>query len=179
MDGINCTAKEAAIYAKRTEIAAIPDFVFRDCHCCISLYPGCHYGSESCPYCGGFSEPPRKVIYGGPMMGMALTDLSSPVLKQNNAILAFGRKEATPPKSTACIRCGRCVSHCPFGLSSCDISKAFASGDGAALEKTKVNLCMECGCCSYVCPAKRDLVQRNKLAKAMLRDYQSKKGGTK
>lgn len=134
---------------------------------------------ELIEFCGGFSEPPRKVIYGGPMMGMALTDLSSPVLKQNNAILAFDRKDATPKKSTACIRCGRCVEHCPFGLSPCDISKAYAAGDGAALEKTKVNLCMECGCCSYVCPAKRDLVQSNKLAKGMLRAYQSKKGGSK
>lgn len=134
---------------------------------------------ELIEFCGGFSEPPRKIMYGGPMMGMALPDLSMPILKQNNAILAFNRKDATPPKSTACIRCGRCVSHCPFGLSSCDISKAYASGDGAALEKTKVNLCMECGCCSYVCPAKRELVQTNKLAKTMLRDYQSKKGGTK
>lgn len=134
---------------------------------------------ELIEFCGGFSEPPRKIIYGGPMMGMALPDLSSPVLKQNNAILAFNRKDATPPKTTACIKCGRCVSHCPFGLSPCEISKAYELGDAAALEKTKVNLCMECGCCSYVCPAKRDLVQGNKLAKTMLREYQSKNGGSK
>ncbi len=134
---------------------------------------------ELIEFCGGFSEPPRKIIYGGPMMGMALPDLSSPVLKQNNAILAFNRKDATPPKTTACIKCGRCVSHCPFGLSPCEISKAYELGDAAALEKTKVNLCMECGCCSYVCPAKRDLVQSNKLAKTMLREYQSKNGGAK
>ena len=31
---------------------------------------------------------------------------------------------------------------------------------------------MECGCCSYICPAKRPLVQTNKLAKVMLRDWQ-------
>ena len=131
-------------------------------------------------FCGGFSEMPRKILYGGPMMGTALADLSMPVLKQNNAILAFGRKEATPPKVSACIRCGKCVDHCPFGLSPVEISKAYKAGDGALLEKLKVNLCMECGCCSYICPAKRNLVQRNKLAKTMLRNYQmAKKGGQK
>lgn len=41
------------------------------------------------------------------------------------------------------------------------------------MEALKVNLCMECGCCSYVCPANRPLVQVNKLAKIMLRDYLS------
>ena len=130
-------------------------------------------------FCGGFSEMPRKILYGGPMMGTALSDLTMPVIKQNNAILAFGRKEATPPKVTACIKCGKCIEHCPFGLSPVEISKAYKAGDGARLEKLKVNLCMECGCCSYICPAKRNLVQRNKLAKTMLRTYQQSKQGGK
>lgn len=128
-------------------------------------------------FCGGFSEKPRKILYGGPMMGVALADLSMPILKQTNAILAFNRKDATPPAATACIKCGRCVEHCPFGLSPVEISKAYHAGDGATLEKLKVNLCMECGCCSYVCPAKRNLVQRNKLAKALLRTYRTGKQG--
>lgn len=126
-------------------------------------------------FCGGFSEPPRKVIYGGPMMGIALPDMSSPVLKQTNAILVFGRSDATPPAPSACIRCGRCVSACPFGLSPCDISRAYEKQDGEGLEKLRVNICMECGCCSYVCPAKRNIVQTNKLAKGVLRKYQMSK----
>ena len=126
-------------------------------------------------FCGGFSEVPRKILYGGPMMGTALADLSMPVIKQTNAILAFGRKEATPPKVTPCIKCGRCMAHCPFGLSPTEISKAYKAEDAKTLEKLKVNLCMECGCCSYVCPAKRNLVQRNKLAKVMLKKYQNEK----
>ena len=128
-------------------------------------------------FCGGFSQVPRKILYGGPMMGVALADLSMPILKQTNAILAFGRKEATPPPTSPCIKCGRCMEHCPFGLSPVEIAKAYEAQDGAALEKLKVNLCMECGCCSYVCPAKRNLVQQNKLAKGILRSYQMKKGG--
>lgn len=129
-------------------------------------------------FCGGFSEVPRKILYGGPMMGIALSDLSMPILKQTNALLAFNEKDATPPKVTPCIKCGRCTEQCPFGLSPDEISKAYKAGDGAKLEKLKVNLCMECGCCSYVCPAKRNIVQRNKLAKNMLRQYQTtNKGG--
>ena len=137
---------------------------------------------ELVEFCGGFSAVPRKILSGGPMMGVSLPDLSAPVLKQTNAILAFDRKDATPAEETACIRCGRCTSHCPFGLSPVSISAAYAAGDGAALEKTKVNLCMECGCCSYVCPAKKNIVQKNKLAKVMLKNYQTQqslKGGEK
>ena len=134
---------------------------------------------EVIEFCGGFSCQPRKILMGGPMMGISVPDLSMPILKQNNAILAFDRDDATPPPETACIRCGKCVEHCPFGLSPCDISKAYDKDDGASLSKLKVNLCMECGCCSYVCPAKRNLVQKNKLAKVMLRDYQAKQGGAK
>jgi electron transport complex protein RnfC len=126
-------------------------------------------------FCGGFSEEPRKMLYGGPMMGIALPDTSSPVLKQTNAVLAFGKKEATPPKVTPCIKCGRCVDHCPFGLDPTAISKAYKENDPETLEKLKVNLCMECGCCSYVCPAKRNIVQRNKMAKTLLRNYQIEK----
>ena len=126
-------------------------------------------------FCGGFSKEPRKMLYGGPMMGIALPETSSPVLKQTNAVLAFGKKEATPPKVTPCIKCGRCVDHCPFGLDPTAISKAYKENDPETLEKLKVNLCMECGCCSYVCPAKRNIVQRNKMAKTMLRNYQIEK----
>ena len=122
--------------------------------------------------CGGFKEEPKKVLYGGPMMGIALPDLTSPVLKQTNAVLFFGKKEATPPKVTPCIKCGRCIDHCPFGLDPTAISKAYKANDPETLEKLKVNLCMECGCCSYVCPARRNIVQRNKMAKTMLRSYQ-------
>jgi len=32
-----------------------------------------------------------------------------------------------------------------------------------------LNLCMECGCCAYVCPAKRHLVAYNQLGKQMIR----------
>ena len=109
------------------------------------------------------------------MMGIAIPDDGLPILKQTNAIVAMGEKEARAYEETACIKCGSCVSNCPFALSPCDIFAAFNKKDGAALEKLKVNLCMECGCCSYVCPARKNLVQVNKLAKSLLKEYQMSK----
>ena len=133
--------------------------------------------SDIFDFCGGFKEAPAEILYGGPMMGIALTDLSAPILKQTNALLVFGEKEATPPPVTPCIKCGRCIDHCPFGLDPTAISRAYKANDAETLEKLKVNLCMECGCCSFVCPARRPLVENNKIAKAELRKYQAEKNG--
>ncbi len=125
-------------------------------------------------FCGGFKEEPKKVMYGGPMMGIAVPTIDEPILKNTNAILAFNTKDATLPDETPCIRCGNCINHCPLNLNPPAIAKALNSGDGAAIAKTKVNICMECGACVFVCPAHRMIVHRNKLAKAELRAYQTK-----
>lgn len=125
-------------------------------------------------FCGGFKTEPHKVLYGGPMMGITVPSLDMPILKNTNAILAFNEKEATPPKTTACIKCGACANACPFGINPTEISNAYRNGDFEALEKAGVELCMECGCCSFVCPAKRPIVQNNKLAKADLKEYKMK-----
>ncbi len=127
-------------------------------------------------FCGGFKEKPYKILYGGPMMGISVPSLDEPVLKSTNAALAFNQKDATPPPETPCIRCGRCAAHCPLRLMPADIEKAFDRGDTDTLAALKVNLCMECGCCSFVCPAKRPLVQVNKLAKQLLKNRQGGMG---
>ncbi|MBQ8203000.1 MAG: electron transport complex subunit RsxC [Clostridia bacterium] len=125
-------------------------------------------------FAGGFKEEPKKVIYGGPMMGISVTDLDAPILKNTNAILAFNEKDATLPKETSCIRCGACYNNCPFGISPVAIEKAYKTADTVAMDEAGAEACMECGCCSYVCPAHRPLVQTNKLAKAMLKEARSK-----
>lgn len=125
-------------------------------------------------FCGGFKSEPKKVLYGGPMMGISVPDLDAPILKNTNAILAFDAKQAKPQKTTACIKCGACANNCPFGIDPPAISSALKNDDFEALQKAGVELCMECGCCSFVCPAKRPIVQNNKLAKAALREYKMK-----
>ncbi len=121
-------------------------------------------------FCGLRCEP-AKILYGGPMMGIAMPDANQPVLKNTNAITVFDAKDATPPTPTACIRCGRCVSACPLLLLPAELYEAGEAGKGEALNKLKINLCMECGCCAYVCPAHRPLVQSHKLAKAIHRTW--------
>ncbi len=127
--------------------------------------------------CGGFKEDPAKILYGGPMMGIAVPNTDVPVIKNTNAVLALSAKEAKLPKTTSCIRCGACVNSCPFGLSPADIADAYAKGDAESLQDLSVLTCMECGCCSFMCPANRPLVQMNKLAKKIVIENSAKEGG--
>lgn len=120
-------------------------------------------------FCGGFVGAPRKILYGGPMMGTALVSQDMPVLKQNNAILVFDRKMAEIPKESPCIRCGRCAAACPVKIQPFEIEAALRSGDAEEIKELHADYCMECGCCSYVCPAKRNLTQSVRLAKAEIR----------
>ena len=126
-------------------------------------------------FAGGFKETPKKVMFGGLMMGIAVPNLDQPVIKNNNAVLALNEKDAKRPEESPCIRCGNCVNHCPLGLNPMGFAKALAAKDYEELEALKVNLCMECGCCAFSCPAKRNIIARNKLAKSELRAYQMKK----
>ena len=125
-------------------------------------------------FCGGLTEEPSKVVYGGPMMGVTVPDTAAPILKNTNGVLALTAKETKLPATTPCIRCGACTNTCPFGLAPANIAKAYKNKDADALERLSVNACMECGCCSFVCPANRPLVQTNKLAKTFLKEEKAK-----
>lgn len=120
-------------------------------------------------FCGGYACDPAEIIMGGPMMGVTCQDDQAPILKMNNAILAFDAREAAMKPETACIRCGKCLRVCPVGLKPAGIDRAYHVGNVDALKALKVNLCMECGCCAYVCPAKRHLVAYNQMGKKMIR----------
>ncbi len=130
--------------------------------------------SDLFKFCGGLCEEPQKVIYGGPMMGVSVPNTELPIMKNTNAVLALTEKEARLPKTTACIRCGACTNNCPFGLAPAAMAKAYENKDADRLSELCVNTCMECGCCSFVCPANRPLVQTNKLAKALLKETKAK-----
>ena len=127
-------------------------------------------------FCQGFNGEPAKVVYGGPMMGITVPDVSAPILKNTNAILALAKKEIKLPNTTACIRCGSCTNTCPFGINPAQIERAYNRKDAAVLKDLSLMACMECGCCSFVCPANRPLVQTNKLAKVFLKEEQAKEG---
>ncbi len=133
--------------------------------------------SDVFQFCGGFRSEPAKVLMGGPMMGISQYSLETSVVKHTNALLAFDPGTAKLPPESPCIRCGRCVDACPMNLVPLAINQYTVKGRFDELERYNVNDCIECGCCSYVCPAKRHLVQSIRLAKVQLRQAASSKGG--
>lgn len=130
--------------------------------------------SKIIEFCGGFKAEPYKVISGGPMMGMALSDIDVPLLKNNNAVLAFAADSIRVKPTRACIRCGRCVDACPMNLMPTKIETRAHLGDAEGLTEANAMTCMECGSCAYACPSGRPLVQYMRLAKAVIREAGAK-----
>lgn len=125
-------------------------------------------------YCGGFKSEPRKIISGGPMMGIAICNTDAPICKQNNAILAFSDRKDLIKKERDCIRCGRCVDVCPMSLMPTLIERYARIKDADKLKEIGVMVCMECGSCAYACPSGRPLVQYMRLAKQVIREESAK-----
>lgn len=131
--------------------------------------------SEILSFCG--ADNIGEILYGGPMMGLSLADENQPLIKVNNAILAFTKPDEH--KTTSCIRCGRCIRACPVDLMPVSLESAYDRGDSAELKRLKINLCINCGCCSYVCPAGRRLAEKNQLAKAYVAKTDKKSAAKK
>ena len=121
-------------------------------------------------FCGGYKAEPKKILMGGPMMGRAIFSDEMPIVKNNNAILAFSGEKAYIPEETACINCGRCHKACPFNLLPIALAAAYERRDAEELSRLQVMQCMECGSCSFVCPARRPLSFINKLGKAVVKE---------
>ncbi len=112
----------------------------------------------------GILEGTNMIVLGGPMMGVSQGDLNVPLIKGNNAVLLL--KKAEQEAQRACIRCGRCVEHCPLRLVPSNISMACENQDWDSALEANILECKECGCCAYVCPANRKIVQQIKFGKA-------------
>lgn len=124
---------------------------------------------------GGLKERAAKVISGGPMMGFAMYDLHVPCIKTSSAFLCLEKDPVSDAQQTACINCGRCVSVCPGHVLPARLATFAEHGDMAAFEKFDGMECCECGCCSYVCPAKRPLTQSIKSMRKMVLANRRKK----
>ena len=123
---------------------------------------------------GGFSCEPKKLISGGPMMGVAMYTLDVPVQKTSSALLAFEVDEVEEMESSPCIRCGRCVAACPSHLVPSKMETAARLFDNEAFEKLNGLECYECGSCTYVCPAGRRLTQAFKQTRRAILDARKK-----
>ncbi len=114
---------------------------------------------------GGLPEDSGKVINGGPMMGRAMINLSSPVTKGCSGVTILNEKEARRGVESACIKCAKCVSACPMSLEPFLISKLTRTGDLAAAEMGNITDCIECGSCQFICPANIPLLDYIRLGK--------------
>lgn len=108
---------------------------------------------------GGYSEDVKKIISGGPMMGVAMFDIDTPIVKTSGGITALSNDEVAVYKEMNCMNCGRCVSACPEKLVPSRLATIAAKLDRDQFEKWYGMECIECGCCSYICPAHRHLTQ--------------------
>lgn len=115
--------------------------------------------SELIEASGGFKTEPEKVISGGPMMGQALFNFNIPVTKTSSALTCMTNDEVAGNAPSACIRCGRCVKVCPGNIVPQMIMDAAERSDMERFVKLNGMECCECGCCAYICPARRPLTQ--------------------
>jgi len=114
---------------------------------------------------GGLPEDTGKVINGGPMMGKALNTIDVPVTKGTSGIVVFQAKESVRPEATACIRCAKCVGVCPMCLEPYLMIRLSQRQLFDRLENERILDCIECGSCSFDCPANLPLLDYVRLAK--------------
>jgi len=108
---------------------------------------------------GGFKTQPEKIICGGPMMGTAMFELDVPTTKASTALLCLTKDEVSASEPGPCINCGRCVEVCPGRVVPSKLADYAERFQEEAFLKANGMECCECGCCSFVCPAKRQLTQ--------------------
>lgn len=116
-------------------------------------------------YCGIIGEP-KKLISGGPMMGVAQITPEVPVVKGTSGILLFDKKDVPVGEARPCVRCGKCVDVCPVYLLPVYLMDYTLKGMLHRAEEYHILDCIECGCCSYTCPSRRPLVQTIRMGKA-------------
>ncbi len=121
-------------------------------------------------FCGGEVQPPKKVIQGGPMTGLALATYDVYTHKTTSGILLMTEKEAAAEEPTPCLNCGMCADVCPMHLMPMQTAFYSSAGDFETAAKLgNTAACIECGACEYTCPAKRPLIQAIRKTKAYMR----------
>ena len=123
---------------------------------------------------GGLNDRTERVISGGPMMGIAQSDLSVPVVKATNSVLCLLKDHNGAAENPVCLRCGKCVCVCPMRLQPLYLYRFEKAGDARELERLHVMDCIECGSCAFTCPGKLPLVERIRSGKQLLKEAKSK-----
>ena len=124
---------------------------------------------------GGLTEETERVISGGPMMGVAQSNLDVPVIKATNSILCLPKDRNGAAENPVCLRCGKCVGVCPMRLQPMYMYRYAKTEDVAHLERLNLMDCMECGSCAFTCPGKLPLVEYFRKGKALVRQAQAER----
>jgi electron transport complex protein RnfC len=135
------------------------------------------YVKEILEYCRTDFSKIKKVIAGGPMMGKSLPDICVPVMKQTSGLLVLDTITPSYSKNN-CINCGNCVKACSIHLVPSLLAKYFEKDMYEEALKRNVMDCMECGCCSYVCPAKINILHRIRTCKSYITQKRAKESLT-
>jgi electron transport complex protein RnfC len=125
---------------------------------------------------GGMTADAAKVIMGGPMMGIAQSSLDVPVVKGTSGILVLTEDEVERAEEMNCVRCARCIDHCPMNLVPTEFVKLVKGKAWERLDQYHVLDCIECGCCAFVCPSNIPIVQYVNVGKLALFNLKRKKG---
>jgi len=121
--------------------------------------------SDIVAFLGGTKPDLARIVMGGPMMGFPISTLDVPMTKTTSGVLFLTEDEIDSRAHSQCIRCGWCLDACPMGLQPNEIGVYVEAGRAQDTAKFGLFECFECGCCAFVCPAKRPLVQFIRLAK--------------
>ena len=131
--------------------------------------------SELLEQAGSLKHEAAKIICGGPMMGKALFTMDVPVTKTTSALTCLTEDEVSALAPSACINCGRCVSVCPGQILPARLSVFAEHGEEEKFLKYGGMECCECGCCSFICPARRPLTQEISSMRKVLLAKRKKK----
>ena len=133
--------------------------------------------SEIMTLCRGDFKPVRKIVFGGPLYGMAVPHAEISIGKLVGGIVLFTEKAAITNPETQCIRCGKCVQACPIGLMPLELSEAYKCDDWVTLRKMNAQQCVGCNACSFICPARKPLAFQIIQAKSSLDREEGRENG--
>ncbi len=119
-------------------------------------------------HCGGLRPDAVRVVSGGPMMGLTVAGLDTPVTKGTSGVTVLTAADLSRSEETACLRCGRCGEVCPLNLVPTRLALAARRRDWEVARRYHLRACIECGCCAYACPAAIPITQLIRMGKAML-----------
>ena len=119
-------------------------------------------------FCDVSEGSPKKILLGGPVMGISALSENETISKQTTAVFAVGKKEADIGEENECIRCARCIEICRANLMPVSIYQSVRYNQVDNLKNLNLHNCIQCGSCSFICPANRHLTQTIKLGKSLL-----------